>query len=233
MLVKNDLFDYKNRYIYQDSKLFKFSLDSILLAEFINIEKNDVLLDMATGNMAIPLILSTYKNNKIFGFEIQKEVYELGVKSIEVNGLQNRIEIINDDVNNLGKYFPSEYFSIMFCNPPYFKNCNINQTKGKSLARHEISLNLDNIFALARTYLKNKGKLYLVQRAERIDEIINLGIKYKINVKDIIFVSTKMDANPKIVLIKAVKNSKLGVKVHKELCIANLKTYQNIFREEK
>ena len=150
MQVKNDLFDYKNRYIYQDSGFFKFSVDSILLAEFAKIEKNDnIIVDMCAGNMAIPLILSTYTQKKITGFEIQSNIYDLGKKSIEVNGLSNQLTIINDDVKKIGNYFAKESIDIFLCNPPYFK-CGdikvINTTKELSYARHEIAINLEEIF---------------------------------------------------------------------------------------
>lgn len=237
MIVKNDLFDYKNRYIFQDSDFFKFSLDSILLSEYVNVKNsNSIILDMCAGNMAIPLILSTKFQNKIYGFEIQSNIFNLGKLSIEENRLSDRLHIINDDVNKLGNYFEHEYFDIMVVNPPYFKvndkkvlNFNIE----KKLARHEIALKLEDVFKLAKKFLANKGDLYIVHRAERIDEIIVLGYKYSINVKDIQFVSTKTGQNPYIVLVKCVKNSKPNIKIHCEKCIDSVKSYQNIFKEDK
>ena len=89
MIVKNDLYDYKNRMIFQDSSGFKFSLDSILLAEFAkNIKNKSNVLDMCSGNCVVPLILSTYNDANYVAFEIQKEIYNLGVKSIEYNKIK-------------------------------------------------------------------------------------------------------------------------------------------------
>lgn len=89
MLQKNDLFDYENRYIYQDGDFFKFSLDSILLAEYVDLPlDNKNIVDFCSGNMVVPLILSTYTNSKITGFEIQSEIYKLGLKSIKLNKLE-------------------------------------------------------------------------------------------------------------------------------------------------
>ena len=236
MLVKNDLYDYEHRYIYQDSEFFKFSVDSILLAEFANRDyENKKILDLCAGNMAIPLILSKYTDSQIIGFEIQNNVYKLGKQSIDLNNLNQQLMIINDDVENLGKYFVSEYFDIMVCNPPYFKvndNKVVNNSKELSIARHELMLTLDDIFKLARTYLKNKGSIFLVHRVERLDEIINLGYKYQINVKEIQFISTKKGEKPRILLVRAVKNSKSGLKVNSEICIEDVKSYQNIFKEK-
>lgn len=237
MLVKNDLYDYENRYIYQNSDFFKFSLDSILLAEFVKIDPKDrVIIDMCAGNMAIPLILSTYYNNHITGFEIQKSVFSLGNDSILLNNLDNQLNLINDDIKNVGAYYKKGMIDILICNPPFFKVNDIKVINAKpelSYARHEISIKLEDIFSIANMYLKNKGSLYMIHRADRLDEIINFGYKYQVNVKQIQFISTKNGDSPKMVLVKCIKNSKQGVKVTPVLCIEGVKSYKKIFREEK
>ena len=153
-IVKNDLFDYKNRYIWQIDGGFKFSLDSILLAEYVKVRNNLSILDMCTGNAPIPLIISTKTNSKIVGFEIQKDIANLAKKSVEENKLGNQIKIINDDIKNIGKYEEKNSFDVITCNPPYFKENSslVNKNDYKSLARHEITINLDNIFSLGFKY---------------------------------------------------------------------------------
>lgn len=237
MIVKNDLYDYENRYIYQDSEAFKFSLDSILLAEFCDInDKSKQVLDMCSGNGAIMLILSTKIKSKLIGFEIQKEIADLAQKSIDCNQLDDSVKMINDDINNISKYFTKEEFDAIVCNPPFFKvndkKC-INDNIKKSIARHEIYINLEDIFKLAKDYLKNNASLYLVHRSTRLDELIILGNKYKINVKKIQFISTHKGKDPSIVLIKCVKNSMPGIITKSEICIENCVTYKNIFKESK
>lgn len=235
MIVKNDLFDYEQRSIFQDTQLFKFSLDSILLAEFATVRDEEIVADLTAGNMAIGLILSKYSKAKIIGFEIQEKVYELAQQSILENHLENQLEIINSDVNKMGDFFSAEFFDVFLCNPPYFRyneDNHINNLPAKAIARHEISLKLEDIFILGKKFLKNKGRLYIVQRSERCDEIINLANRYQINVKKMQFIRTKENANPSIVLVECIKNSKIGIKIKKEKCIENLKTYQNIFKEE-
>ena len=102
--VKNDLFDYQNRYIMQIKDGFKFSLDSLLLAEFVNIRKSDkIILDMCTGNAPVPLILSLKTDALIVGFEIQKDISDLAQESVILNGLKDNIRIINDDIKNIIK----------------------------------------------------------------------------------------------------------------------------------
>ena len=106
MKVINDLLDYNGLKIVQDDKYFNFSLDSVLLPNFVKINKNTKnILDLGTGNAPIPMILSTLTNAELYGIELQKEIYELAVESLKINNLENRIKIINDNIKNLDKYF--------------------------------------------------------------------------------------------------------------------------------
>lgn len=232
--VKNDLFDYKNRYIWQIQDGFKFSLDSILLAEYAKVNDNINVLDMCTGNAPVPLIISTRTNSKIVGFEIQKDIADLAKKSVEENKLMEQIDIINDDIKNIGKYYEENTFDVITCNPPYFKENSslINKNDYKSLARHEIAINLDNIFSLGFKYLKNNGILYMVHRPERLDEIIILANKYNLNVKELTLIVTNKRMIPSLILVKCVKNSKSGIKFRKIYDVSKCATYQHIFDSE-
>ena len=230
-VVKNDLFDY-GLFIYQDTEGFKFSADSMLLAEFVALKKHDNILDLCAGNMAVGMVLSTYGYKNITGFEIQNDIYKLAADSISYNNLDDKLHVINDDIRNVGNYFGNESFDTIVCNPPYFKvDSHIkNSEKKLSIARHELMFNLEDTFKIAKTYLKNKGDLYIVHRANRLDEIINYGFLYNIFIKDIELIRTKENEMPYIVLVRAVKNGAPGVKINTDICIENIKTYQNIFR---
>ena len=215
----NDLYDTGFK-IYQSKDYFKFSLDSLLLANFVEFNFTDKLvLDLCTGNAPVPIILSENKKIKIYGFELQKEIYEQAVKSIKVNQIDN-VEIINDDVKNSLNYFPGNNFDIVTCNPPYFKytkNSIINENEIKSIARHEIKITLEDIIKIATKQLKAKGKFYIVHRSDRLIEIINCLNKYNFGIKKLQFVYSSIDANSSMVLIEAKKDCKNDVKVLKPI----------------
>ncbi len=215
----NDLYDTGFK-IYQSKDYFKFSLDSLLLANFVEFNFTDKLvLDLCTGNAPVPIILSENKKIKIYGFELQKEIFELAVKSIKVNQIDN-VEIINDDVKNSLNYFPGNNFDIVTCNPPYFKytkNSIINENEIKSIARHEIKITLEDIIKIATKQLKAKGKFYIVHRSDRLIEIINYLNKYNFGIKKLQFVYSSIDANSSMVLIEAKKDCKNDVKVLKPI----------------
>ena len=230
-IVKNDLFDYNMRYIWQIEDGFKFSLDSLLLAEYVKLTDNKKILDMCTGNAPIPLVISLKTNSEIVGFEIQEDIANLAKMSVQENKLESQIRIINDDINNIGNYYQEEYFDIITCNPPYFKKNSslINMSDYKSIARHEVKIDLENIFKLSYKYLKSNGILYMVHRPERLDEIIILANKYKINVKEIALIVTNKTMIPSLVLVKCVKLSNLGIKFRKIIDVSKCSTYQHIF----
>lgn len=234
--VKNDLFDYKNRYIMQIKDGFKFSLDSLLLAEFVKIKKDDKkILDMCTGNAPVPLVLSLKTDAEIVGFEIQKEISELALESVKFNCLEKNIRIINDDIKNIDNYFESNTFDVITCNPPYFKTKEDgyrNKNDFLTLARHEIAIDLETIFKIASKYLKDNKAFYLVHRVERLDDIIVLARENKMNVKELQFISTKKEKAANTILVKCVKNGKPGIKLRKEICVDNLDTYQHLFESE-
>jgi len=235
-MIKNDLFDYPNRYIYQLPDAFKFSLDSILLAEFVKISptKEMTILDMCTGNAPIPLILSTKTSSPIIGFELQKEIYDLAIKSVELNNLTQQITIYNEDINNLKMVFPGKYFDIITCNPPYFpttESSNVNKSTFQKIARHELTITLRDIFYLVKNHLKENGVFYLVHRPNRLDEIILYANECKMKVKEVQLITTKNNI-PSLVLVKIVKHGQKGIKFAGIININEYKTYQNIFKEE-
>ena len=166
MKVINYLLGYKNLHIVQDTEMFNFSLDSVLLPNFVSINKNiKKVLDIGCGNAPIPLILSTKTDAKIIGVEIQEEVFKIAKESISINNLDNQIEIVNADINEIYKNYEVGSFDLITCNPPYFKYCdtsNLNSNDYKTLARHEIKLNIEQIMIISKYLLITFSHLLLL-----------------------------------------------------------------------
>ena len=223
MKVVNDLLGF-NLKIIQDTDYFNFSLDSVLLYNFINLKPNMKVIDICSGNCPIPLMMSKKIDNKIYAVELQKEVYELGKESIELNNLQDKIELLNMDAKDLNKVFDTDTFDLITCNPPYFKvneNSKRNDNTVKSIARHEIMITIEDIIVLARKLLKNNGSLALVHRPDRLSEIVELMNKYNLSLKKIQFIYPKDNTESNMVLIEATKNGNNSLKVLEPLIIHN------------
>lgn len=217
MEVLNDLVGYQNLKIYQNTDWFSFSLDSILLANFVTLNKNiDVIMDLGCGNAPIPLILSTKTNAKIIGVEVQKDSYELAKKSISYNHLEDRIELLNMDMKDLKNIYSSDSIDVITCNPPYFKyleTSNLNEDIHKVIARHEKMITLEDLLSLAKYLLKNNGVFTMVHRTDRFIEIIHLFQKYGLEVKKLRFIYPKVGMESNMVLIEGRKSGKVGLKI--------------------
>ena len=215
----NDLLGYDLK-IYQDKDKFKFSIDSVLLAEFVDINYSDKnIIDLCTGNAPIPMILSLKFDKNIVGVELQKRIYELAEKSIRINNIKN-IELINDDIKNLDFNYK---FDIVTCNPPYFKYSGssiINDNVEKSIARHEIKVTLEDIISKSSKLLKTGGRLFLVHRCERLTEIFELFKKYNFGLRKLEFVYDNPNSDSSIILIEGKLNGKDDLKVLKPLYIS-------------
>lgn len=223
MKVVNDLLGYKNLKIVQDTDYFSFSLDSVLLPNFVTISRNTKnILDIGTGNAPIPMILNYKYNIPIVAFEIQKEIYELACETLKLNNLSEKIRIVNDDIKNISKYYDYESFDVIVSNPPYFKNQNLSKKNDnliKAIARHELKLNLDDIIRIAYKYLKNDGVLSMVYRTERLTDVLTLMRQNKIEPKRILFIYPKEGKKSNLFLIEGIKNGNYGIKEVQKLIV--------------
>lgn len=238
----NDLLEIDNLKIFQNDEWFKFSLESVLLPNFVTLNlrcKN--IIDLCTGNAPIPLILSTKTKANIVGVEIQKDVFELAMKSVEINKLENKIKLINDNLNNLKKYYESDSFDVVTVNPPFFPN--IDESKKnldihKTIARHELMTNLDEIVKISSYLLKNGGYLALIHQTIRFFDVVTVLKKYNFSINKVQFIYPKENKESNLFMIEAVKNGRNGVKFLKPLYVHNLDgTYKDnildLFKNKK
>ena len=218
-----DDLEFKNLKIIQNNNGFCFGIDSILLSDFAkNLKKNANVLDLGTGTGIIATLLCGKTNlKKVIGVEVQEEVYDMAKRSIILNNLENKFEIINENIKNIENILPKNTFDVVVSNPPYKKaNTGIyNEDKRKLISRHEIEASLEDFIYVAKNMLKSQGELYLVHRPERLVDILYIMRKYKIEPKILRFVFSTSKDLPKLVLIKGVKNANPFLKIEKNLYI--------------
>ncbi len=214
---------FKNLKMIQNKNGFCFGIDSILLTDFAKkIKKDARVIDLGTGTGIIATLLCKKTTLKeIIGVEIQREVYDMAKKSIKLNQLENQFKIINEDIIDLNKILEKNTFDVVVTNPPYKKKGTgiKNEEKKKIISRHETTATLEDFIRISKDLLKDKGEFYMVHRPDRLVDIIEIMRKYKIEPKIIRFVYSHQNSEPKLVLIKAIKNAKSFLKIEKNLYI--------------
>jgi len=218
-----DDLEFNNLKIIQNKEGFCFGIDSILLSDFSkNIKKGANVLDLGTGTGIIATLLCGKTNlNKIIGIEIQEEIAEMANRSIKLNNLENKFEIINENILNLLKIFEKNSFDAIVTNPPYKKIGTgiINEDEKKIISRHEITANLEDFIMISTMLLKDKGEFYMVHRPDRLVDILSIMRKNKLEPKLLRFVFSNMNKEPKLILIKGIKNAKPFLKIESNLYI--------------
>lgn len=161
--------------IIQASDSYRFSVDSILLLDFIRLKNYEKIIDLGTGSGIIPLLLFGKKKGlSIYGIEIQKDLADMARRSVELNKLQNDITIIQEDFRNLKNIFKNQQFDVVVSNPPYISmgQGKINPLSSRAIARHEIKGDLEDIISVSNHLLKNKGRIYLIYKSAKLIKLV-------------------------------------------------------------
>lgn len=220
-----DDLEYKGLKIIQNKEGFCFGIDSVLLSDFAkDIKKGAKVLDLGTGTGIISILLCGKTDLKeIIGVEIQEEVYDMAKRSAELNNLENRFKVINEDIKEISKKFPANSFDAIVTNPPYKReNSGLqNENKAQLISRHEVMCNIEDIAKVASNFLNSNCSIYMIHRPDRLVDIIQALKKYKLEPKNIRFIYPKINKEPNLVLIKATKNGKPFLKVEKPLFVYN------------
>ena len=200
--------------IIQNKNLYTFTSDSVILANFVKVKNKEVAVEFGSGSGVISILLSKKQKHKhIYGFEIQKEMFEMANKSLELNNIKD-ITFINDKVQNHKAYFENGSVDVIYSNPPYKRegSAKDNQNKSRAIARHEKFLLLKDLTKCAATLLKFGGRFYVVYDADRSCELIKSLMENKLEPKRMFFTENGKGKTI-LVVIEAVKGGKHGVEV--------------------
>ena len=208
--------------IIQNPDRFCFGMDAVLLSDFAKVKEGDKVLDFCSGNGIIPILMEAKTKAVSFkALEIQADSAEMARRSVALNHLEEKIEIITGDIKEADKYFEAASFHAVTCNPPYMigQHGLTNPDSAKAIARHEVLCTLEDVISQSARVLKMSGSLYMVHRPFRLAEIMTTLAKYKLEPKRMQLVYPYVDKEPNMVLIQATKGGKPRITIEKPLIV--------------
>ena len=218
-----DDLEFKGLKLIQNKNGFCFGVDAVLLSDFAKgIKKGANVVDIGTGTGIISILLCGKTNlNKIYAIELQEDVAEMASRSVKLNNLENRMEVININIKDCFSVLEKNKYDAVVTNPPYKKHDTgaKNIDKRQLISRHEVECNLEDIIKNGSLLLRDLGEFYMVHRAERMIDIFVTLRKYKLEPKLVRFVHSKPNEKPNLILVKAVKCAKEFLKIEKPLVI--------------
>lgn len=208
--------------IIQHPEKFCFGMDAVLLSGFAKAHRGDRVLDLCTGTGIIPILMEAKTEAAhLTGLEIQADSADMARRSVRLNGLEEKIDIVTGDVKEAGSLFASASFDVITCNPPYMigRHGLTNPEAPKAIARHEILCTLKDVVGQSAALLKPGGHFYLVHRPFRLAEIMTMLVQYRLEPKRMRLVYPYVDKEPNMVLLEAVRGGKSRITVEKPLII--------------
>ncbi len=224
-LFENERIDELHRkgyQIIQNTKMFCFGIDAVILSAFADVRAKDQVLDMGSGNGIIPLMIhAKYEPSNIIGLEIQEANVRMARRSILLNNLESDIQMMHGDIKEAAGLLPLSSFDVVTCNPPYMDSGSglHNELSAKTIARHEVLCSLEDVITSASRLTRVGGRFYLVHRPHRLVQIISLLRQYNMEPKRLRMVHPTTDAEATMVLIESVRGGKPFLKVEKPLIV--------------
>lgn len=208
--------------IIQSKDGFCFGMDAVLLSGFAQVKTGERVIDLGTGTGIIPILLEAKTDGAHFtGLEIQKTSADMARRSVALNGLSEKISIVEGDIKEAGSLFGKASFDVVTSNPPYMTGNHglVNPELPKAIARHEILCTLEDVIGQAADLLREGGRFYMVHRPFRLAEIVTLMVKYRLEPKRMRLVYPFVDKEPNMVLIEGLKGGRSRITVEKPLIV--------------
>lgn len=206
----------------QDPDRFCFGMDAVLLSGFATVKDGARVLDLGTGTGIIPILLEAKTGAAhLTGLEIQADSADMAKRSVALNGLEEKIDIVTGDIKEADKLFGAASFDVITCNPPYMigRHGLKNPEDAKAIARHEILCTLEDVISQAARLLVPGGKFFLVHRPFRLAEIMVMLKNYKLEPKRMRLVYPFVDKEPNMVLLEAARGGRPRMTVERPLIV--------------
>lgn len=211
-----DTFFNGNIVVKQGKNGYRFSIDAVLLSDFLKPKQFDMIADLGTGSGIIPLILAhRYPETRYIGIEIQKELADLAMQNVRDNALQDRIRIVCQDMKTVDMNMISGPVDIVVCNPPYHRpgSGRINPDSQRAVARHEIKVTLDGVLETANRLLRTAGRFLCIYPAERLTDLVATMRRVGVEPKRLRMIHSRIGEAARLILMEGMKGAQPGIKI--------------------
>jgi tRNA1(Val) A37 N6-methylase TrmN6 len=185
--------------VLQKKRGYRFAVDAPLLADFIRTRPADELLELGTGSGIIALLLGVKSFNHITAIEIQAALANLARRNVVANRREGKITVVQGDFR---EYSRRKKFDVVFSNPPYIgkKAGFLSATPEKSVAKHELKCDIQEVMRVTAKLLKKNGRAYFVYPARRRDDLRNAAESCGLRLKTLRFVLPRKGAEANLFL---------------------------------
>jgi len=211
-----------NFHLRQAKRGHRYSVDAILLARFVGLDKCGQIADLGTGNGVLPLLLAHLSAaKKICGFELQPEMVQRARYNIDINGMGKRISIIEGDVRRMSGLYPGATMDLVVSNPPYrsASSGRIAPDDERARARHELAGGIEDFAGAAHWLLKPGGRFTVIYLAERLNSLLAGLSQAGIEPKRLRMVHATAESAARLVLVEGTKGGRPGLQVEKPLVL--------------
>lgn len=210
--------------IIQKKNGYRFSIDALLLCDFVNMVCPKDIIDLGSGSGIIGMLMvKRYTRSKVTLIEVQRDLYEISNKNIALNGLDGQIVVVNEDIKNIktNPIFSKNSFDLVVANPPFRKKTSgmLCPNPEKALARHEVDFSLDDLFSASFNLLRGRGRLCFIYHPDRFIEVLGLLSRHQLEPKRIRFVYSDINKDAKMFLVEAVKEGRTQCKIESPLIL--------------
>jgi tRNA1Val (adenine37-N6)-methyltransferase len=191
--------------IIQKKKGYRYSIDSYLLAAFVDEPDDASALEIGSGSGVVSILLAGVKRLCITGVEIQPSLARMSGRSVKMNSLENKVKIINRDI----KDYSSGPYDAVVTNPPYrpIGSGRTNPEDEKAVARHELRLTLEQMLSCANRLLNDGGRFYAIYPVWRLPDMLCTMRDNNIEPKKIIMIHSHTGSRASLFLVKGIKGA--------------------------
>lgn len=206
--------------VHQHREGYRFSMDAVLLYDFVNLKRVERIADLGAGSGVVGLLLARrYADASVTLVELQESLCRLARKNVRINGLSDRVVVLKADIKDL----PAELkgFDLAVSNPPFRKpgTGRLSPGEERALARHELALTLKELAAAASGILRHGGRFAIIYHPARLLELVEELKAVRLEPKRLRFVHGNIKSEAKMVLLEAVKGGRGGMKIEKPLFV--------------